>query len=69
MGIKSKIKSIFTHKEYIPITHPISIGKEFENKVALVSGGSGSIGLAIVTSLQEVGCKVIIAGTNSEKLE
>ena len=69
MGLKSKIKKVFFRKEYMPIIHPISSNKEFEGKVALVSGGSGGIGLAIAKSLQESGCTVIITGTNEKNLK
>lgn len=37
--------------------------------MALISGGSGGIGLAIAKSLQESGCTVVIAGTNEKKLK
>lgn len=69
MKLKTKIKKIFAHKEYMPIPHLVSQEREFEGKVALISGGSGGIGLSIARSLQESGCVVIIAGTNEEKLE
>lgn len=69
MGIKTKIKKIFEQKAYLPIFHPVSSEKEFEGKVALISGGSGGIGLSIAKSLQESGCTVVIAGTNEKKLE
>lgn len=69
MKLKSKIKKLFAQKEYLPILHPISKEKEFFGKVALISGGSGGIGLAIAKSLQEAGCTVIIAGTNEHKLK
>lgn len=52
MGIKTKIKKIIATKEYVPISYPVSASKEFEGKVALISGGSGGIGLAIAKSLQ-----------------
>ena len=67
-GIKTKIKKIIATKEYVPISHPVSASEEFEGKVALISGGSGGIGLAIAKSLQESGCTVVIAGTNEKKL-
>ena len=69
MGIKTKIKKLFSQKEYLPISHPVSSNEEFEGKVALISGGSGGIGLSIAKSLQESGCTVVIAGTNEKKLE
>lgn len=69
MGIKSKIKKLFAQKEYMPISHPIPSSKEFERRIALISGGSGGIGLAIAKSLQESGCTVVVAGTNEKKLE
>ena len=69
MGVKSRIKKLLTQKAYIPISHPISSEKEFVEKVALISGGSGGIGLDIAKSLKESGCTVIIAGTNVKKLE
>lgn len=68
MGLKSKIKKMLTQKAYMPIYHPISKKKEFENKVVLISGGSGGIGLSIAKSIQESGGTVIIAGTNEKKL-
>lgn len=68
MGLKSKIKKLFSQKEYMPIVHPISSSKEFEGKVVLISGGSGGIGLAMAKSLQEAGASVVIAGTNEKKL-
>ena len=40
-----------------------------EDKVALITGGSGGIGMAIAKSLLESGCKVILAGTNEQKLK
>lgn len=39
-----------------------------KNKVAVVIGGTGGIGIAIAKSFLECGCKVIICGTNNEKL-
>ena len=69
MGLKSKIKKLFAQKVYMPISHPVSSEKEFDGKVALISGGSGGIGLSIATSLQEAGCTVVIAGTSEKKLE
>jgi NAD(P)-dependent dehydrogenase (short-subunit alcohol dehydrogenase family) len=52
----------------VPIEVPVSKEKLLKNKVALISGGSGGIGMAIAESLLESNCKVILAGTNLEKL-
>ncbi len=68
MGLKEKIKKMFVQKEYIPIFHQVPSSKEFEEKVVLISGGSGGIGLAIAKSLQEAGAIVVISGTNENKL-
>lgn len=68
MMLKSKIKKILMKKKYIPIMHPIDSAKQFEGKVALISGGSGGIGLSIAESLKESGCIVVIAGTDQKKL-
>lgn len=55
-------------EKYVPIEHIVDSKKQFENKVALISGGTGGIGFSIAKSLAESGCKVIIAGTNIKKL-
>lgn len=43
--------------------------KKFENKIALVTGGSGAIGSAICFKLAMEGAHVIIAGRNKENLK
>lgn len=68
MTLKGKIKKLLARKEYMPVFHPVSTSKEFEDKVVLISGGSGGIGLAIAKSLQESGAIVVVAGTNESKL-
>lgn len=41
----------------------------FDNKIALVTGGSSGIGLGIAQTLSALGAKVIITGRNPQKLE
>ena len=69
MGIKTKIKKLLSRKEYMHIFHPVSSNKEFRGKVALISGGTGGIGLAIAKSLFESEFTVIKAGTNEKKMD
>lgn len=41
----------------------------FENKIAIVTGGTSGIGLAIAQELLSHGAKVVITGRNQEKLD
>lgn len=71
MSIKKYIKAVIRatrEKKIIPIESPILESNLLNNKVAFISGGSGGIGMAIAKSLLESKCKVIIGGTNPEKL-
>ncbi|MBQ8317528.1 MAG: SDR family oxidoreductase [Lachnospiraceae bacterium] len=56
-------------KKIIPIITPIPNDQLLENKVAFISGGSGGIGMAIAEEFLKSGCKVILGGTNKNKLE
>lgn len=53
----------------IPINHYVKHGEELEGKVALITGATGCIGLAIANKYVEAGCKVILAATNKTKLD
>ena len=66
-GIK-KIIELTREKKVIPIRHNVDHNELLKNKVAVVIGGTGGIGIAIAKSFLECGCKVIICGTNNEKL-
>ena len=71
MKIKNAIRSLIRltkEKQLIPIAQPINTNELLKGKVALITGGSGGIGLAMAESFLKSGAKVIIAGTNEEKL-
>ena len=59
--------SLFKWEKKIPIVSIKESSNLLDGKVALVTGGSGGIGMAIAKRLLESGCKVIIAGTNEQK--
>ena len=76
MGLKNKtgnflrkIAKILNEKEIVPITQYVDKDNILSNKVALITGGSGGIGSAVAESFIKSGAKVIIAGTNEEKLK
>ena len=61
--------SAFKYKRIVPIITVKESDNLLEGKVALITGGSGGIGYAIAKKLLESGCKVIISGTNEQKLK
>lgn len=71
MGLKSNIKNLIKmtrEKQLVPVEHVIDKDKMLKDKVAVIIGGSGGIGLAIARSFVESGCKIILCGTNENKL-
>lgn len=68
-GIKTRIKKMFSQKQLVPVIKTPTIVDEFKGKTALITGGTGGIGLAIAKMLGQSGCRVMIAGTNEDKLK
>ena len=69
--IKRAVRStvmLLKEEKKIPIPNPINAPELLKDKVALITGGSGGIGLAMAESFLKNGAKVAIAGTNEEKL-
>nr|WP_294574389.1 SDR family oxidoreductase [uncultured Anaerostipes sp.] len=72
MDLKGKVKSFIQflkQEKKVPIPQPINCQKILEGKTALITGGSGGLGLAFARAFKDVGCFVIIAGTNERKLK
>lgn len=69
MDFLKKIKNKVIREKIVPLKVPVFQGKLLEEKVALISGGAGGIGIAIAEQFIQNGCKVIITGTNEEKLK
>lgn len=75
MGLGSRVRSLIDYyyskkneKNIVPVNITKNQTSLLENKVALIIGGSGGIGLGIAQSFIETGAKVIISGTNEKKL-
>ena len=70
--VKETVKSIIKatrEKKIVPIDRVITEDKILDGHLALITGGTGGIGSAITESLLLAGCKVIICGTNQNKLQ
>lgn len=63
-----KIIQVLKAKEMVPIIRNVPDSKLLEDKVALIIGGSGGIGMAVAKKIYDAGAKIIIAGTNEKKL-
>ena len=66
--IKKIIRKYFTVQKITPIKTPVYEGSLLSDKTALIVGGSGGIGSAMAERFVANGCKVVITGTNEEKL-
>lgn len=69
--LKHAVTSFFAAmktKNVVPIEHVVDNKELLKDKVALIIGGSGGIGFSIAKAFIESGAKVIITGTNVDKL-
>ncbi|MBU9725179.1 SDR family NAD(P)-dependent oxidoreductase [Diplocloster modestus] len=64
-----KIKHFFVIERVKPICIPVVQSEMLIGKTALIIGGTGGIGFGIAKSFVRSGCKVILSGTNSDKLD
>ena len=62
------IISMLKWEKKIPIVSVKENSALLKDKVALITGGSGGIGMAIAKKFIDSGCSVILAGTNAKKL-
>ncbi|MCD8118620.1 MAG: SDR family oxidoreductase [Lachnospiraceae bacterium] len=67
-GIRSVIQMTKEEKLY-PVPQPTNVQQVLSGKVALITGGTGGIGFVIAEAFIQAGCKVIICGTNEDKLD
>ncbi len=61
--------NVIKSKNIITIKETIEENKILNNKIVFITGGSGGIGKAITKKMLESGAKVIISGTNENKLK
>ena len=66
-GLKS-ISNIFKTKNVITIKSTVSDFDLLNNKIVLITGGTGGIGKSIAIKMLECGAKVIVCGTNQNKI-
>lgn len=72
MSLKYKVRGfiqLLKRKEKIPIPQPVNAERILEGKTALITGGSGGLGIAFAKAFMQAGCSVIIAGTSQSKLD
>lgn len=67
-GAVRQLYMLYKEEKKIPVPVMKDSAQVLEGKIALITGGSGGIGFAIARQFIDSGCKVIITGTNKEKL-
>ena len=67
--LKNKIKKFLISERIVPVMVTNVPNNLLKGKTAIVSGGSSGIGFGIARKMSESGCKVVIIGTNEEKLK
>ena len=69
-NLLKRIKNtVFPLPKTVSVEIPVFKGNLLKEKTALIIGGSGGIGSEIAKSFVDNGCKVVITGTNKEKLQ
>lgn len=71
MNLKKVVKTIMHEvfpKKKVAVPKVIYSDKKLDGKIALITGGSSGIGFSIADEFIKNGCKVIICGTNENKL-
>lgn len=57
------------HEKKVPVLSTVNDKQLLLGKTALITGGSGGIGVEIAKTFIQSGCKVIISGTSEDKLK
>ncbi|MDF7825418.1 SDR family NAD(P)-dependent oxidoreductase [Pontiellaceae bacterium B12227] len=63
------LRKIFTGERLVPVMISTVSSELLKGKTALVSGGSSGIGFGIAKKMADAGCKIILLGTNEERLK
>ena len=64
-----KIISLFAVKKIEKVNIPVLSSEMLQDRAALIVGGAGGVGLGITKQFLASSCKVVISGTNEDKLK